>query len=144
MNIYFAGSIRGGRDDLDIYVTLIEELKKYGEVYTEHIGNKSLTDAGEELTSEEIYTRDMEWLRAADIVVAEVTQPSLGVGYEVAHAEAMGKPILCMHRPIPGKRVSAMIGGNPHLSVHGYVSMSEAADILREFCTSRKETPAQI
>ena len=36
-------------------------------------------------------------------VVAEVTQPSLGVGYEVGRAVAMNKKILCIYRPQEGK-----------------------------------------
>ena len=37
-------------------------------------------------------------------IVAEVTQPSLGVGYEIGRAVAMGKRILCLYRPQPDKR----------------------------------------
>ncbi len=136
MTIYFAGSIRGGRDDLDIYLSLIDELKKYGEVFTEHIGKHSITDAREDLTSEEIYERDMAWLRQADVIVAEVTKPSLGVGYEIAQAEAMSKRILCLHRTLPGARVSAMIGGNPNLDVRTYTNLTDAAELLREYCTT--------
>ena len=36
-------------------------------------------------------------------IVAEVTQPSLGVGYELGRAVAMGKRILCIYRPQPDK-----------------------------------------
>ena len=37
-------------------------------------------------------------------IVAEVTQPSLGVGYEIGRAVAMGKRILCLYRPQQDKR----------------------------------------
>ena len=37
------------------------------------------------------------------VVVAEVTQPSLGVGYELGRAKAMNKKILCLFRPKSGK-----------------------------------------
>lgn len=37
------------------------------------------------------------------MVVAEVTQPSLGVGYELGWAVALGKPILCLFRPQSGR-----------------------------------------
>ena len=37
------------------------------------------------------------------VIVAEVTQPSLGVGYEIGRAYAMKKPILCLYRPQPEK-----------------------------------------
>ena len=36
-------------------------------------------------------------------IVAEVTQPSLGVGYEIGRAVDMKKPILCLYRPQEGK-----------------------------------------
>ena len=38
------------------------------------------------------------------VIVAEVTQPSLGVGYELGRAVAMGKRILCLYRPQENKR----------------------------------------
>ena len=37
------------------------------------------------------------------VIVAEVTQPSLGVGYEIGRAFDMNKPILCIYRPQQGK-----------------------------------------
>lgn len=37
------------------------------------------------------------------MVVAEVTQPSLGVGYELGRAVALNKPILCLFRPQSGR-----------------------------------------
>ena len=37
------------------------------------------------------------------VVVAEVTQPSLGVGYELGRAKAMNKKILCLFRPKSGR-----------------------------------------
>ncbi|GAB1301119.1 2'-deoxynucleoside 5'-phosphate N-hydrolase 1 [Apodemus speciosus] len=58
-----------------------------------------------------IHERDLAWLRQADVVVAEVTQPSLGVGYELGRAVALGKPILCLFRPQSGRVLSAMIRG---------------------------------
>ncbi len=61
MKIYFAGSIRGGRDDQELYNALIAELQKYGTVLTEHIGDKALTGMGEtKRTDKEIFDRDME------------------------------------------------------------------------------------
>ena len=46
MNIYFCGSIRAGRDDAALYTRLIEQLKKYGKVLTEHVGDSALLDQG--------------------------------------------------------------------------------------------------
>ena len=44
IKIYFCGSIRGGRQDADLYARLIEHLKTYGPVLTEHVG--SVNDLG--------------------------------------------------------------------------------------------------
>jgi nucleoside 2-deoxyribosyltransferase len=98
MKIYFAGSIRGGRDDAALYRQIILLLMEYGGVLTEHVGSAGLVRAGADDWSDEfIYARDMAWLAEADAVVAEVTIPSHGVGYEIARAEALGKPVLCLH-----------------------------------------------
>ena len=132
MKIYFAGSIRGGRRDLELYGSIIGLLGKYGSVLTEHVGDKALTEAGEiELEEKYVYERDMAWLKEADIVVAEVSTPSLGVGYEIGRAE--GKPTLCLYREEEGKRLSIMIKGNKHLQVERYGNLREVEDILERF-----------
>ncbi|MFR5269642.1 MAG: nucleoside 2-deoxyribosyltransferase [Hoylesella buccalis] len=85
--IYFAGSIRGGREDANLYKQIIEYIQRSHKVLTEHIGNRSLstTSKGRE-ADEKIYLQDTEWLRGCDLVIAECTSPSLGVGYELAYA----------------------------------------------------------
>src|SRR5450830_580944 len=110
MKIYFAGSISGGRDDGELYLKIISLLQPYGEVLTEHVGNQKLSSYGEtNMTDEEIYERDIGWMKKSDIIVAEVTVPSLGVGYEVAAAESMDKKILCLFRETSGRHLSSMI-----------------------------------
>ena len=97
MKIYFAGSIRGGRDDQQKYFKLIEFLATRVEVLTEHVGDSKLDSQGEKITTDqEIFQRDRDWLQSCDAVVAEVTNPSLGVGYEIGIAEKLGKPVLCL------------------------------------------------
>lgn len=43
------------------------------------------------------------WFLFLVVIVAEVTQPSLGVGYEIGRAVALGKVIICLFRPDSGK-----------------------------------------
>ncbi|CAM4725308.1 hypothetical protein PO909_019820 [Leuciscus waleckii] len=114
MNIYFCGSIRGGRQDLHIYQRIVKKLQQYGKVLTEHISYDSLSEKGEDAVldgDKAIHDRDVEWLRISDVIVAEVTQPSLGVGYELGRAVEMNKRVLCLFRPSSGKVLSAMIRG---------------------------------
>ncbi|MEI7962017.1 MAG: nucleoside 2-deoxyribosyltransferase [archaeon] len=43
-----------------------------------------------------IFDRDVAWIKEADLVVAEVSMPSVGVGYEIGFAESLGKKIICL------------------------------------------------
>mgnify|MGYP006130978695 FL=1 len=42
MRIYFAGSIRGGRDEEANYLKIITYLTNFGQVLTEHVGSKNI------------------------------------------------------------------------------------------------------
>ena len=134
MRIYFAGSIRGGREDAQLYSELIKYLKKYGQVLNEHVGDVKLSIAGEDGSNDGyIYKRDMRYMEKADILIAEVTSPSLGVGYEIGKAEEWNKKILCLHRSQSGKKLSAMIAGNKNLLVKKYKNIGEAKKEIDKF-----------
>ncbi len=134
MKIYFAGSIRGGRDYARTYFDLITHIQTQAEVLTEHICGADLSTHGEEnLTDPEIYERDMNWLNACDAVIAEVSAPSLGVGYELGQAEAAGKPILCLFDESGNTRLSAMLSGNPSMKIVRYSDLDEAKVAIDKF-----------
>jgi nucleoside 2-deoxyribosyltransferase len=133
MSIYFAGAIRGGREDASLYLEIVGRLREYGKVLTEHIGDSELTALGEVEGDREIHERDLSWLKEADYLVAEVTTPSLGVGYEIGKATEWGKPVLCLFRPSDARALSAMIAGSGGVSVREYQSTSELKEIFDEF-----------
>ena len=141
MTIYFAASISGGRGDQGIYEQIIELLRKHGTVLTEHFGAASLTAAGENLSDRYIHDRDLEWLRRADVLVAEVTTPSLGVGYEIGRAVEWGKRIVCLHRSSQDRRLSGMIAGCAGVTVFTYQEVAELPEILRRALTAGHATP---
>lgn len=121
MRLYFCGSIAGGRDDLDTYVQIVAHLKARGhQVLTEHVANPQVLELEKTSSPREIFARDMAWLRQCEGVVAEISHPSLGVGYEICQATHFGKPILCLHRA--GLFISRIILGNssPYLRVRAY------------------------
>ncbi|MEI7499260.1 MAG: nucleoside 2-deoxyribosyltransferase [Bacteroidota bacterium] len=129
--IYFAGSIRGGRNDLELYKKIINYLQIRGEVLTEHIGDTSLTPEGEVGKSDqEIYHRDIDWLSESDVLVAEVSTPSLGVGFEIAKAVELNKKVLCLYRVQDDKKLSAMISGCPDIVVKEYHNFDEVKQII--------------
>lgn len=132
MKIYFSGSIRGGREHDDYYSFIVQELCNFGEVLSEFVGDKSLTSYGTlNMTDKEIYSRDISMIENCDIFIADVTVPSLGVGYEIAYAEKLNKNIFCLYNKKEDKRVSAMIAGNSNCKVFSYTSRQEVLDILK-------------
>lgn len=133
MKIYFAASIRAGREDAAVYHAVIGWLRSFGEVLTEHVGDPALSELGRDGPDDRsIHDRDMERLEAADLVVAEVSRPSLGVGYELAWAVAWNKPALCLFRA-SGRPLSAMIAGSPGIRTAVYSTMDEAKEIVEAF-----------
>jgi nucleoside 2-deoxyribosyltransferase len=133
MKIYFAGSIRGGRDRVELYHRLIVYLGRYGTVLTEHVGNPNITARGENLESKEIFDRDAGWMDESDVVIAEVTTSSLGVGYELGRAEALGKPVLCLHCSTDENGLTAMIAGNNTFRVSEYSDIDSAFRAIDKF-----------
>jgi len=135
MRIYFAGAIRGGRDDTSIYLQIVSMLKRYGRVLTEHVGDSNLDVRGEELSDQQIYDRDLEWLRSCDCLVAEVTKPSLGVGFEIGKATEWEIQVLCLYRPSESRSLSAMIAGCNKVTVETYRSVDELDAIFARHLT---------
>jgi 2'-deoxynucleoside 5'-phosphate N-hydrolase len=140
MKIYFAGSIRAGREDVETYRAMITWLKAFGDVLTEHVGDPAISETGNDGPDDgHIHDRDMAWLKACDVVIAEVTTPSLGVGYEVGWAASLKKPILCLSRSKGGPPLSAMIAGSPGIYNVTYSSMDEAERLMGEFISEAAE-----
>jgi nucleoside 2-deoxyribosyltransferase len=137
VKIYFAASIRGGRDDWASYLEIVRQLRDYGQVLTEHVGDVELSAEGEDMGDRKIHDRDLGWLKESDYLVAEVTTPSLGVGYEIGKATEWGKPVLCLYRSAEGRALSAMISGSNAVTVKEYQSPAELTEIFEQFLRSK-------
>lgn len=137
MKIYFAGAIRGGRSDVQHYQKIISHLQKYGKVLTEHVGDSTIDQQGEGGESDRyIHDRDMKWLSQSDLIVAEVSTPSLGVGYEIGRAVEDNKLILCLYRTNSEYKLSAMLAGCDKMVCQRYNNITEAEKIVNKFIKS--------
>lgn len=137
MKIYFACSISGGRKDEKAYQYLVQVLMRMGiDIPTAHIAETGVEEVDALEEPGDIYQRDVSWIQESDLLVAEVSTPSHGVGYEIGYALELGKPVLCLHKN--GVVVSKMITGNPHhlLTVNDYVDLPHAEEILRTYLAS--------
>lgn len=140
MNVYFACSVIGGRQDEDAYRAIVRCLLEAGhDVPTAHLSRPDVLDLEADASPDAVYRRAIAWLDACDAVVAEVSTPSHGVGYELAYALGLGKPALCCYQA--GRRVSTMISGNarPTLRLLAYQTPAEAAAGVERFL--REVTP---
>lgn len=133
MKIYFAHPIRGEQSDPNLLIQISHYLKRFGDVLTVEGGND------ESLSDQFIHARDMEWLSLSDVVVADVSDPSLGVGYEIRRAIELQKSVLCLYRE-QAKKLSAMIAGSPHIIRRNYGSIEEAFSAIDGFFRG-KHTP---
>jgi 2'-deoxynucleoside 5'-phosphate N-hydrolase len=138
MKIYFACSIRGGREDAKTYATLAQYIKTKTTLLTEIFADGKLTAQGMNKPNRTIWETDTTWVREADAVIAEVSNPSLGVGYEIAKAEEWGKPVLALYRASDDRRLSAMIEGSPHTTTAYYATLAEAQQAIDSFIEAKK------
>jgi nucleoside 2-deoxyribosyltransferase len=131
MKVYFACSISGGRKDEKVYQHLVSRLLEFGlEIPTAHIAETGIEIVDGQEDPQDIYQRDVNWIAESDLLIAEVSTPSHGVGYEIGHALSLGKPVLCLYDQ--AVEVSKMITGNPHplLAVRSFGDLQEADEIL--------------
>lgn len=137
MKVYFAGTIMGDRKHLSTFQHIVRHIQSRGHsVPTVHVAQQDVLAAEASHTPEEVYRRDVVWIRESDCLVAEVSTPSLGVGYEICYALTQGKPVLCLHRR--GEPLSKMILGctEPNIAVRDYADEPEALALIDAFLDS--------
>jgi len=134
MNIYFACSITGGREFESVYQAITKALLADGhDVPTAHLADPGVKAREGTVNAGEIYERDTVWINGCNALVAEVSTPSHGVGFEVAYALNLNKAVICVYRE--GQSVSKMLTGNPHpqLQMASYHDPEEAVTKIRSF-----------
>ena len=137
MNIYFACSITGGRSFESVYQEFTRAMLEDGhEIPTAHLAESSVMALEKVIDPREVYDRDVNWISDCDALIAEVSVPSHGVGYEIGFALEKGKPVLALAEE--GIVVSKMITGNPNraLQVNFYKDTLEGITIIRHFLVS--------
>ena len=139
MNIFLSASIRGGRDMLSTYIEMCKYLGENGhDVLSWHVADLKLEKTESLLTEQEIYIRDMEFLEKSHCVIAEVSTPSIGVGYEISSALQKMLPVLCLYTP--QTNVSAMILGDKRITSKEYGSMDAMKEEIDNFLNSIDNT----
>jgi len=145
MRIYLACTVRGDRTGALAARAIAERLQRHGhEVLTMHLLDDDVDAAESQLTEEEVYRRDIEWLSTCDALVAEASGSSYGVGFEVGYvlgrARHTGQQIVLLYNTERRHAISRLITGNCDVvccTTFGYSSIDAlTAFIDRHFAVS--------
>jgi nucleoside 2-deoxyribosyltransferase len=103
------------------------------EIPTAHLSKAEIMEDERVISPLEVYKRDVNWVNQCDLVIAEVSTPSHGVGYEIALALLQGKPVFCCYKQ--GRTISKMILGNtnPNISLYAYDSEEELFNEIDQY-----------
>jgi 2'-deoxynucleoside 5'-phosphate N-hydrolase len=145
MKIYLACTVRGDRGGVAAGRAICERLQHHGhEVLTTHLLADDVETAESAITEKEVYERDVRWLTNCDVLVAEASGSSYGVGFEVGYvlgrAAATGQEVVLLYDTARRHAVSRLITGNSdaHCSMRGYSSLAELVDFIdQRFATTQ-------
>lgn len=135
MKIYLACTVRGDRGGVGVARALADALECLGHsVLTRHLLEDGVDAAESALTERTVFERDLEWLDGADVVIAEASGSSYGVGFEVGYvlgrSDASGQRVLLLYDSARRSQVSRLISGNSHRNCTTY-PYRDADDLLR-------------
>ena len=134
MNIYLACTVRGDRGGLAAARAIADAAERDGHtVVTRHLLADDVEAAESALTARAVFERDLGWLDSADVLIAEASGSSYGVGFEVGYvlgrAHRTGQRVLLLYDVARGGSVSRLIAGNSHEFCTTY-PYRDAADLL--------------
>ena len=138
MIIYCAGPIKGDTTFQKFYLKIIDFVESEG--HTPLAGISAGLTAANPLTDKQIYKRDLKWIDGSKIMIAEISAPSLGVGFEIAYAVYQKKmPVLALVNDTV-KNVSAMITGcdSNLLTVAKFRDTEDLKEIIRSYIIELK------
>jgi len=140
MKVYLACTVRGNRDALGVVRAIATRFAAGGhEVLTSHLLAADVDTAESSLSSERVFQRDLGWLDACDVLVAEASGSSYGVGFEVGYilgrAARTGQRVVLLYDRAREASISRMITGTRHPAcvVLGYEDVEQVETLLHAF-----------
>jgi len=119
MQIYLACTVRGDRGAVDGLRALVAALESAGHtILTKHLLDDDVDTAESALTERQVYERDIQWLEACDVLIADASGSSFGVGFEVGYvlgrSDRTDQRVVLLYRADRRDKVSRLIAGNGH------------------------------
>ena len=84
------------------------------------------------LVPQAIYRQDIDWVNESDVIVADVTRISMGVGFEIGWKLRDGGRVVGLCREDRFPKLSNMIKGitEPTFSLHTWQTSDDVTEIL--------------
>ena len=119
MRIYLACTVRGDRGTIEAARHIHDRLVAAGHnVLTSHLLRDDVEAVENGVTDVHVYARDLDWLTSADVIVAEASGSSYGVGFEVGftlgRAAHSGQRAYVLYQADKKGKVSRLISGMLH------------------------------
>jgi nucleoside 2-deoxyribosyltransferase len=119
LQIYLACTVRGDRGAVAGLRALVASLEREGHnVLTKHLLDDNVEGAESALTERAVYERDIAWLEACDILIADGSGSSFGVGFEVGYvlgrSDRTDQRAVLLYRADRRDQISRLIVGNAH------------------------------
>jgi hypothetical protein len=136
MKIYFGFTVAGDRSSLGMAKRVVQLLEELGhEVLTRHLVDDDAWEADRLISPQDVYRRDMNWLRECQLFIAEVSGSSFGLGFETGYLlGATTKKVILLYRFDVEKKVSLLIIGNthPNCTLVPYSDIEEVESFIKE------------
>lgn len=144
MKVYFSATITENNELKNSYKEIIETLKKQGhkvlEYGSDQIEPQNLLNRNEE-EIKKVYKELDNFLKQADVYIAEISQPSIGIGYEISQAISNRKPVLALnHKHKSDFQPLATIEGNKSKYLqHATYTEGNLKNIVNDFLNTAKQ-----
>ena len=143
MRIYLACTVRGDRGAVAALRELVHDLETGGHtVLTRHLLEDNVETSESALTERQVFDRDIAWLDACDLLIADASGSSFGVGFEVGYvlgrSERTQQRVLVLYRADCRDVISRLIVGLTHPRCH-LIAYADAASLVES--VSRQVPP---
>lgn len=128
LQIYVAVPLRNGRD-IELSRKIIKLIQDLGHnVISDWL---LLSDPNPGLSPSGIYERDYKAISSCDLILAEVSNPSIGIGMEIVLGKYLGKKIICIHKK--ENKVSNLLLGTPKIIILSYSDENNLKKVLQKY-----------
>ena len=143
MRIYLACTVRGDRGGVRAGRAICERLQQHGhEVLTTHLLAADVDAAESRLSEDEVFRRDIDWLSRCEVLVAEASGSSYGVGFEVGYvlgrAASTGQRVVLLYDAARRHTISRLIIGNGDdaCTTFAYTSLEDLTAFIDQYFAS--------